>query len=87
MKHLQLGIFCLLVMLAMVDRANAVPILIQQNHGEAIEPLVINGVSQTVSGDWIFKILTDSTNPDLDGDPDVGAFDATISVSSPARAR
>jgi PEP-CTERM motif len=42
------------------------------------------GGAQTVNGDWIFNIQTDTTAVDLDGSPNTGRFAATGSLTQAA---
>ena len=79
-----LGLFFLSII---APTAHASPITITQHFGQAIDQMIVNGVLQSVTGDWIFTILTDTSNPDLNHsdptfDPDFGRFAASITVSN-----
>ncbi len=66
-----------------VTSASAAPITITQTFGSGPTTLLINGVSQAVTGDFIFAILTDTANPDLaPADPFRGVFAASVTVSN-----
>jgi hypothetical protein len=67
-----------------VSAAVATPITITQTFGPALSPLEVNGVCcRSVSGDWVFTVVTDTTAPDLDpGDPSLGIFAASVTVSN-----
>jgi len=59
---------------------SAAPILITQTFGPAAGQVNVNGTLQTVTGDWIFKVQTDTTNPDLEAISSLGRF-ATSSIT------
>ncbi|MES1255421.1 MAG: PEP-CTERM sorting domain-containing protein [Acidobacteriota bacterium] len=66
-----------------VAPAVATPVTITETFGSFLDPLIVNGSSQIVTGDWIFNIFTDTNNPDLQPDPSVGQFaTSAITVSN-----
>ena len=61
----------------------ASPVTITQYFGPATDQMYVNSTLQTVTGDWTYKIVTDTANPDLDPfDDRSGLFAATITVSN-----
>ncbi len=75
--------FALLFCAWSVAPAAAAPITITETFGPSLDPLLVNGISQIVAGDWIFNIFTDTNNPDLQPDPSVGQFaTSAITVSN-----
>jgi len=60
--------------------SDASPITITQTFDLASQDFLVNGVLQTVTGNWVFTINTDSANPDLSPLSDRGQF-ATSSIT------
>jgi hypothetical protein len=79
--------FAVSLISAIAFPASAVPITIVQEFGPLEAPITVNGVSQQVTGSWVFDIKTDTANPDLDPDTDVGRFAISLlTVSNPGLA-
>ena len=68
--------------LTFVPTASGSPITITQTFGPATIPLLVNTTSQSVSGDWVFTVTTDTTAADLFAIPQVGIFAASVTVSN-----
>ncbi len=76
------SVTCLGVLLV-AGRTEATPVTITQIYGPVLTPIVVNGAApQLVTGDWIFTILTDTTNPDLEPSTTIGRFAASAVVSN-----
>ena len=59
--------------------ASASPITIVQTFGEVREFVFVNGNLQTVSGEWVFTVWTDTENPDLRPDSaTIGVFATSL---------
>lgn len=62
--------------------AQAAPLVITQTIHDITTPISIDGgPASVVTGEWIFKINTDTTNPDLVGFTTQGVFDATVTLT------
>lgn len=70
----------LVLSISAIPASEASPITITQTFGSATQQFLVNGVFQTVTGDWVFTINTDTSNPDLSPLSDRGAF-ATSSIT------
>ena len=64
----------LLVVFFGANQAEAAKVVIKQTFGPALYPVTVNGVERAVEGNWVFTIVTDTSNPDLDPDPYIGRF-------------
>lgn len=81
MKRVTQLVVVLVLLVASAGTLQAGVVTITQTFGPALDPLIVDGTPATVAGEWIFQIVTDTTNPDLlDTDPEFGAF-ATSSVT------
>lgn len=81
----RLAVICLVALLSLApDLASAAPITITQTYNSRVYQLAIlndNPEFQEVTGDWVFTIVTDTSNPDLrPANPSFGLF-ATSSIT------
>jgi len=74
----------LVMVVALASSGEASPITIHQFFGPAQSDLVVNGVTQSVAGNWDFYVNTDTSSPDLAGTSDLGRWAANVTVSNAA---